>query len=296
ELGAEDPDSIVRAATGRLILGHRAGNLPSAIRAGSSVMEVVDDVTDPLIRSSFWNGLCAALSLAGRYDEVIRATSAAAQEMDRSHTAFSRYHTMSLRVLAHAGLKRYAQAKSALAEIVDYATAVGDLYLVAMSELHQMRLSLYEGQPEACLEALTDVQLDVGLPALEAEFLATRAAALTCLGETSQALRLCDRAEKLSGWIEPRLLVSWARVLALANSNPSCASAAVKSIFEITSREGAEDVCVFAWRVNPFILTLLQEQPETHSNLVRILRNSGDAHLVHQLQGRAEKAHPDLTV
>src|SRR5919198_5057913 len=89
-----DPETRVRTAAGRLVLGTRVGPLRPALFEAAAVRVLVPEVTDPSIRSSFWHAHAAALSLAGDYTEALEAVDEALREIESFNIEFARAHTL----------------------------------------------------------------------------------------------------------------------------------------------------------------------------------------------------------
>ena len=114
------------------------------------------------------------------------------------------------------------------------------------------------------------------LPSLKAEFLATQAAALACVGEPDEALELCLRAEKLSSWLEPRLLSRWGRVLAAFATGSNDAGKQARAACRATLAEGGVDVLVFAQRAYPPLLGALAGDESLRTDLAVALQRAND--------------------
>ncbi len=240
-------------------------------------MDLVEDVSDPLIRSSFWQALAAGQVVAGRYRAALQTAARALAEIDRSHVEFARPHIQALAATAHIGLGSFGSAESLLSNVHHRATKGNDKYLCALVETLRLRIALYDGKTHAASQSFSTVWSESVLPSLRAEFLAMQAAAFACLGETDRALELSSRAEKLSSWLETKLLGHWVRALcAIATESATSAEDLVHLAYDATVSSGGFDALVFAQRVQPAVLAKLAADPSLHEQLAVVLTQAND--------------------
>jgi DNA-binding CsgD family transcriptional regulator len=209
-------------------------------------------------------------------------------EIDRSHIEFARPFVLALAAAAQVGLRDLNAAEATLTEAEKSARSGSDDYLRAFVEMMRFRMMLYRGKARAALLSVSGIWSQHVLPSLKAEFLATQAAALACVGEPERALELCRRAEELSSWLEPRLLSRWARVLAAFAAEAPEAGEQARNACRATFVDGGADVLVFAQRVYPPLLGSLVRDESLRTDLAVTLQRAND----HQ-QARAYKLIQD---
>lgn len=274
-----DRDTAVRSACGRLMLAVCDSlTIPTAFEL-NSMADLVEDASDPLVRSAFWRSIAAVLVLKAEYTGALKAVDRALYEADRFHLDFVRPHTLVSLTAAYIGLKQFRHAQGVLSEIETASRRMNDQYLAANVRILRCRLFLSQGWPEGARYIAPEEGHGGPTPSLQMEFAATRAAALACAGKPDAALRLLSQIENLSGWLEPRLLVLWTRSVCSSMLGLSDAADQIRDAYADTISAQAFDLLVFACRLHPVILATLAHDKGLHESLADVLARSNDHHL-----------------
>jgi LuxR family transcriptional regulator, maltose regulon positive regulatory protein len=276
-VGSQTRDSAVRVANGTLMLAIRTGGIDEALVEASAATTLANEATDPIVRSSFWHIYGAALMLSADYSAALEAVNRAVEQVESFHIEFARPHAYINRAAAHIGLRQFRRAGMVLNEVERFATERGDVYLGMNAMTLRCRLLLNEGSPREALAATSYEGAGVSSLSQRAEFAATRAAALACAGHLEKATALITHAEELSSQLEPRLLSQWTRALISLLLEERQAEDLVWRAFRETTRSGALDCFVFAYRSNPMILGILVKDIDVHERLIQILLSANDA-------------------
>jgi len=281
--GPKDRDTTVRTANGALLLAIRTGGLTRAIHEASAVTSLVPEASDPIVRSSFWHVYAAALMLASWYSDALDAVEKALREIELSYIDFARPYVLVNRVAAYIGLRRLREAEKALGTVERFVRErPSDCDLEINAKALRCRLLLQQGAPDAALEAAAGGWSRPPSQGLRAEFLATRAMALACSGEFEDSLRVTGRAEEMSRQVEPRLLCRWTRSVCALLLGESDAASKVAGAYEETVLTGAFDFAVFAYRVQPEVLSILARDENIRESLADLLVRSNDTALAHK--------------
>jgi len=280
ELGTGDPTDALRIAQGRMILAVTSGGgVSSRLLAAIHLLPKVDD---PLVRSSFLNVWVTLLVFAGRYEEALEVSDQQLAEAERFRLAFVLPYIYLRRAGALRGLRRFNQALASLAEVERGQTGHGD-FLTLASRSTLLGIHLAQGKVQAALD-IPQPELAASATAhITAELIAARALALAVDGEADKALEESDRADSLSGAVEPRLLSEFARATAsIVIASPDAGERAI-AVFEAVEQSRNIDSFVTAYRACPALLRVLSLDPARRLKLAAILKASQDLQLARAL-------------
>ncbi len=276
-------DELIRTHNGRLYLATRRGALLHALDDARPIAELVQETRDPVVRVSFLHIYSSALRLTTNYEYANAFVTIGLREAETYHLDFARPHMLLTRAGIHLGVGEYSKASRVLDRADELSAKNGDEYLSMSTAATRCRLLLIEGAFEQALAATEYSWPGVRARGQRAEFLASRALALMCLGELSQAHTLLAKAETLSAELEPTTLCEWARVLLTIRDDESRgAKLATKALLR-TLKSGLIDMFVFAYRADPRILKALTADSSVIEELVPILLRAND-------HGRARSA------
>jgi ATP/maltotriose-dependent transcriptional regulator MalT len=293
EVGTRDRDTTVRTANGELLLAIRTGGLTHAIPECAAVTSLVSEANDPIVRSSFWHVYAAALMVAARYSEALEAVEEALKEIEHSYIDFARPYVLVNRVAANIGLRRLRNAEEALTAVERFARErPGDCDLEINAKALRCRLRLQQGAPDEALEATAGGWSRPPSQGLRAEFLATRGMALACGGKIEDARSAVERAQAMSGHVEPQLLCQWTRAVCALLSGETDAATQVVNAYEKTTATGAFDFAVFAYRLHPKVLSILSQDKGRHEPLADLLVRANDTKLARTHKIRVAQPWP----
>jgi DNA-binding NarL/FixJ family response regulator len=128
-------------------------------------------------------------------------------------------------------------------------------------------------QPDEALEYVRFDTHEAAAPSMQAEYLATRALVLACLGRTADALAAAAAAEQRSVSCEVRVCAAAARsILAAAKQD----LAGAKRVVELAGQLQVFDPLLVALRSNQPLADLLVTQDEIRPILERLYETSND--------------------
>ncbi len=289
DIAPDDRNTIVRFASGRLVIAVRLGRLNEAVVDAQTAQAVVSDVSDPTIRSSFWHAYAVALRLQGHYKDAIAAATEAERVVRESGTNFALPHVLINQAAALIGLRRFIEAEAMISEVERNARETRDQYALANVLMLRARLLLHEGNPHAAA-ALLDEPVDPQLStSMAAELLMTFAAALAGAGNFDRAIRLVRDYRRLSRYVEPTLLARWVRALCTTTAEKPGRDTAVRRSYRATQAEGAFDVFVLAYRIGPALLEVAAKDEAIHESLRQLVLRAEDHELLSSTALRANE-------
>lgn len=264
--------------------------ITSGLEGGRAARQLLGFVADPIARSSFRNVLGYGLAIGGYYDEALEVTDEQLDEADRLRLDFVVPYALIVRALACGGLREYSVADESLSEADERAKFVGDP--TARHITHSVRTRLFTAQGAFALALSKPLPADDGLPrAIYAELCSAHAVALAAHGYAERALHLADVGENHSKSGDARIGSACARaIVALRNSSYDEGCREAQLALGRATRSGSIEPLVTAYRGCPEIVVSLLSDPESHSDLARVLTLAGDAALI----GR--EARPDHSV
>jgi LuxR family maltose regulon positive regulatory protein len=232
-----------------LFSAYHLGGIDTALASAAQAQALLQDVEDPMIRSSFRNSHCHALSLAARYTDALDVATAQLTELDTYDLDFARVHVRLDIARAEAGLRHYGRARELLAQAL--ADARDPEPFVRWNVAAQRtKLAVASGQPLPEGEPPASAPLYVS-----AEYFAARALHLAVNDSTPEARRALARSERFLN-AEVSTWSAWTR--AVIEPTPDSVASALAS----TSASGVWDTAVTALRAAPSLLSLLGQETE----------------------------------
>lgn len=280
DIAPDDRNTIVRLASGRLVIAVRLGGLDEVVSDADPVQAIVADVPDPTIRSSFWHAYAVALRLQGRYENALVATKEGERVLRDSGASFALPHVLINQAAALMGLRRFTEAAVAISEVEKSAKRTRDQYALANALMLRSRLLLHQGNPREAAQ-LMDQPVEPQLStSMKAELLMTLAAAVAGVGECERALRLVREYRRLSRYVEPTLLGQWVRALCRTNMDRRQHELAVRRAYLATETQGAFDVFVLAYRIAPALLEVAGSDELVRHSLKRVVSRAHDEEFI----------------
>lgn len=280
--GTGSVDDVVRIHNGRLYLATRFGPLEHAIAHARPIASLVPDARDPIVRLSFWHIYAASLRLAAHYGE---AQGAVAEGLKQSRTFaldFAQPHMLVTNAAALIGVREFTQAAAILDQVQRISEKQSDEYLMMSTRALRCRLLLAEGSPDAALSATTGSLLRVSSKGQNSEFLASRALAFARLNELSRADELLKQASGLSKELEALSLCRWVHALLELQRGSADVETTAIDAFEQTLRAGTFDLFVFAYRLDPRVLSMVAACPSSRETLSELLTRANDRSLARE--------------
>jgi ATP/maltotriose-dependent transcriptional regulator MalT len=186
---------------------------------------------------------------------------------------FARPHAAWTSALVRLGVRKFGETERLLQSLED-AVAAGHAAADGVNaRALRARLLLQTGQPERAVEITTEPVVERLYPSWLAEYLATNALALACIGDESQSLAASAEAARLSRVVEVRMLVATAR--AILNARDGDIDAASTLLDEATSL-GAWDPVVCGLRASRPLADALAAHKPSRSRLEWLYSASND--------------------
>jgi ATP/maltotriose-dependent transcriptional regulator MalT len=264
--------------------------ISSGFEDGRAARQLLGFVADPVARSSFRNVLGYALAVGGYYTEALDITQEQLDEADRFRLDFVVPYALIVRALASGGLHDYSTADDSLSEADERANFVGDPTALHITQAVRTRLFTAQGAFEHAVSKPLPSADD--LPrAIFAELCSAYAVALAGHGHTERARHLADIGEHHSMSADARIGAACARaIVALRNSAYDEGCREAQLALGRATRANSIEPFVTAYRGCPEILVSLLTEPESHSDVARVLTLAGDATLM------SRQALPDHSV
>jgi ATP/maltotriose-dependent transcriptional regulator MalT len=246
--------------------------LQVALERAEPALKLLERVTDPLVLTGFLNKYVNDACLAGLYDVGSKYAQEELRHAETSELDFVRPHALLNLAVAQLGLGLYSQAAATI-KLADRERSEDDDHLTLNSLATRARLLISTGSAARAL-AVTDIDLSGVAPqSILSEFLATRALAYACLGETQQALRTTDHALELPKHLDTVILAACVHAIA-ALATPD-EERCVGSLTKVVDETGSVDGLVCAARGCPGLAQALRACHTTDSHLVAVLQRRG---------------------
>jgi DNA-binding CsgD family transcriptional regulator/tetratricopeptide (TPR) repeat protein len=270
-----DAREMIRAAAHGLYYQLRQGTLD--LEDADVACELLGNVDDPLVESSFLSAHTIALSLTGRYREAYEAAETLLYIAEKYRFGFAFLYGLCGRAVALGGMRRWRDAERDVSRALGRAHSVRDRNagLVASSIL--LRLLAQQGRFSEAL-AFPIGSTRGALKAAASELLGSRALAMACVGRTREANQLVDEIEGTSTAVEPVVLIPAVRAIcALRDTAPDAVERATH-LEHVAFEIGAVDLLVVAYRACPDLLSVLLRVTQ-HRRFPELLEKVGDADL-----------------
>jgi ATP/maltotriose-dependent transcriptional regulator MalT len=269
-------DHALRIANGRLILALVNGAISADLDFAKAMRCFVDRSTDPLARSSFLNSYASTLILAARYGEALEAAVSELAAADEYRLDFVVPHGLMYKAAALLGLRNFRQCRRVLSQANLLRGIFSDPFFrtnfVAIEARLQLALGLQE-EAVALMETHRDVPVTL---AMQAEYSAWFALLLAGASDTKQAVRVAAKAEALTGRVEVRGVVPWARAMVALQQRTAGATREVEQAFNIAQHTGNFEGFVTSYRACPDILQHLARRKSNLPPLISVVQRARD--------------------
>ncbi|MFL6038533.1 MAG: LuxR C-terminal-related transcriptional regulator [Gaiellaceae bacterium] len=259
ELPSLSTDDILRAGQGRLDFAARWGPIVETLQAVSSLIDLVDESSDPIVRTGFLQTFGSALAFVARYEEAKAIAERQIAEAERYELEWVLPHALEMRATAQTGTRQFSDALKTLARARRLADEQGSLHLEVNGLALIARVHLSRGSAERAVQILETRRARFTSPGMEGDYRATYALALACCGRTRESLTLIDASESVSSHIDGRAIRDFARALAGHFDVGTMETGLVRNAFQTVLDTGSWDAFVCAYRAFPPLLTHLVE-------------------------------------
>jgi DNA-binding CsgD family transcriptional regulator len=213
----DSPTHLLRYATAELNRRRFAEGL--ALPLGlNEAFHTLPRVDDPRVRTSFTYSVAYAHALRAEYDDADQYLSLFVDDIRSFDLEFALPYANWTAAMIALGLRRFGEAERSLQAVEDVSKSPHEQRHGINARSLRARMLLQTGQPH---EALRQVHTDVPfrlIPSWLGEYLGTRALALACLGRTSEATAVAQRAVETSLFAEVRMLAASAQAVCAANA------------------------------------------------------------------------------
>jgi LuxR family maltose regulon positive regulatory protein len=281
--------SELRLAIARAQVAVRRGDLKNCAGLFASAEHVVDRVSEPHARSSFYMMKSAFLALQGRYPAALEAARRCEAYAKDSRLTFALPYAKRVRAIAELGLRNFSRCRTLTDALERQALRDNNTFLFLEARLIQARAFVSQGLHDRGIEALRNPPGTFPFEAERAEFLATLALATACAGNSEGALELVAEAQQISAAIEVRVLSKCVRAIVALSKESTDAAREAEEAFLLAENVGNIDSYVTAYRGFPLLLESVVDRPAFSEPLARILNDARDWHLA---RGRTLAADP----
>ena len=257
------------------------GHIESGLRDGlhlDAAHELLDRAEDPRARTSLAYTAASALTQRGEYDSAREWLTRFFADAEEFGLEFAMpYANWTLAQIA-LGQRRFGEAERVLQAIEDGAARSSEQHHVLNVKALRARLLLQTGNPDAALECVLREPGIPLIPSWRAEYLASRALALACLGRTDECDRAAIEATSLSAALQVRGLVQGARSICTLDRRSELITAGA-ALMADAHRVDVWDPVICALRSAPALGDAIASIADLRSMLEALYQRSGDLHL-----------------
>jgi len=262
---------FLRLNQARLGLAAREGGLHAAIDEARQVVALLDRVDDPMARTSFLSSLAHRLALTGQYDEARRWLYVVEQEVKRLQLSFIKPDTLLLRAMCELGLRRVSAAARAIDEADALETA--DDFTILNRACARARLCISVGRPEQALAALRVGPVRSRPFGMYGEFLAVRALAHACMGDSAAAERVLGEVRTAPTNVEVAVLGATAAAIAALVEGEG--GDALEALVAEVERTGNVDSLINGVGGAPVLAAALTSDDELRPRVAEVIARPG---------------------
>jgi DNA-binding NarL/FixJ family response regulator len=291
------PDGILRREVLRLIHAARTGgNVSDTADSALPKLHLIERATEPLGITGFLHALTTSLNLAARYEEALGLAGKQLELASKYRLHFPVAHAYLNEAISQAGLGNFARAAGALRQVEGQIPAGGDAYLAATVRVIRCRLFTAQRRFDEAIHLTTDGGSGITSPPLHAEYLASRALALACRGDSEDATEATAEAEAIFPFsVDVRVLAPCVRAVISIQGNDEAEKAGqARRAWGAAVSTSSFDSFVCAYRAMPELLTILMRDSGVKSQLARLLARSRDHELARQHEIAIPPARLDL--
>jgi LuxR family maltose regulon positive regulatory protein len=254
ELPPLTSDDLLRANHGRLQFAIRWGPLVETLDSVVGSVELVDQSTDPLVRTGFLQSYGSALGLVARYKESRRIADWQLHEAERYRLEWVVPHALEMRAIAQTGRREFDGALKSLARARRIAKDQGNVHTQVNGVALTARVHLCCGAAERAVEVLASRDTRFTSPGMEGDFLATYALALACCGRVAEARTLVAESESVSSHLDVVALRHFTQSIATYFENGVIDPKLRAQALTTAEATGNYDAFVCAYRAFPPLL------------------------------------------
>jgi DNA-binding NarL/FixJ family response regulator len=227
-----------------------------------------------MVQTAFLNSYANGLILMARYEEA-RDASQLEVELARDFSIdFVVPHALLMRAWAALGLRRFSQCQRAVSAA--WRAAQDDVYVLVAGAVLDAKRNLFIGRPDEALVSLSRHWQWDPMPAIQGEYFATKALALSAMGDLDGALIACEEAASTTDTMETHVLLECVRaVVSLKKQSPRSRQDAIRA-FRVAVEVGNLDAFVSGYRIYPPLLAPACSAPEFQRHIWPLLSRARD--------------------
>ncbi len=268
----ESPTLLIRAATAEIARRRFSEGIAGALPI-EEAEHSLPRVDDPRVRSSFAYTVAYALGQRAEYSEANIWLRRLADDIETFDLEFAKPHAYWVTALVRLGGRRFGETERLLQVLEDANAADRGAYQRINARLLRARLLLQTGKASDAARLTSDPPDPQNYPSWQAEYIATRAIALACLGRDQQALEAAAAATRQSRVVEVRVLAAACQSIVSARAGDLDGAA---RLLEVARTLGAWDPVVCALRASPDLADGLGEREDTRRQLEFLYASSND--------------------
>jgi LuxR family transcriptional regulator, maltose regulon positive regulatory protein len=272
-----DAQELVRNTAASLHYQQRFGAID--LREADVAAELLPNISDPLIESSFLSVYSTNLALSARYEDAARFAGALHDVATRFRLDFAVPYAKCWSAMAYAGLRRWGEADDCLRAALGAAYADRDEHAIACFRATQLRTLAQQGRLKEALDVSLPPHEHL-LPATRAELVGSRALVLAAVGRVREASLILDSVRGTSRAVEATVLTAAVDALISLklgrDEAPMLAIAARDKAFAT----GALDFLICTYRAAPEMLVVLLRKGPQDGRTRELIETAGDQDLV----------------
>ena len=263
-------DDLLRAGQGRLHFAGRWGPVAETLDAVSGLIDMVDESTDPLIRTGFLQTYGSALGLVARYDDADAVAGREMEEAERFKLEWVLPHALELRAVAQTGRREFDAALRTISTARELSAVQGNVHTEVNGLVLVARVYLSCGSAERAVSILEERDAQFTSPGMEGEFLATQALALACCGHIRQARQFMKSSEEISRQVDAVAIRVFADVIASYHEAKRLDEELRKHALDTALTTGNLSAFVCAYRALPVLLEGLETANASLRSLITL--------------------------
>ncbi len=244
---------------------------------GIVAADLLQMVSDPMVRTGWGNTHGYSLTLQARYSDAKIALAAALREIDRFDLQFGRPHVQWTMAAAELGLRNFSRADALLAKVERVARQNDDPHHHLNVRVLRARVLLAQQRVTDAVAITSDSFTSFPTRTMYGEYLAMRGLALAVAGDRIGASKAVAEASTLTQGVETRVISAAAN--AVSHLGLTTEAAAAKNLLVVASSLKTWDGVVCAARASARLAHSLVRITDYREPLTDVFLRSNDAGL-----------------
>jgi ATP/maltotriose-dependent transcriptional regulator MalT len=284
-----NPTDQVELSARALMLGARLGTL-HAIEEARITKQLLPNVADPLIRTSFRNTFAYACAVAGEYEDALSVLDDLEEDAREHRLTFTIAYVHLGRAVVAIAQRRFDEGFERLTGATNEARRTNDVHVIASCAATRARALVALGRFDEARAVAAHDHPEL-IASMRAELLSAQALAMACAGQHAQATTLVDRAAAMSGAVEVPVTAACVKAIHAGRSQADDADRRAAEAAAVARRCWYVDGLIVAYRGFPELARRIARNDESRSWFAALLRRAGDDALA-QVAGLGAGAGP----